>query len=188
MLWIIALGTLLGVFFAISITVRITGPLKKMAGLLDRLAYEEPTERMHFIPGGRDEVNEMAEAVNTMADNKARFIAWWKTSMLQADACQKLEARMAATNSSDSTEALPESENQLWQAIQAKRELLSEQYREISRLNNGIVDKAEHLLAENLNGKTQTAINDIRHCANSIQNIVDMASFHPIPESERRIN
>lgn len=188
MLWIIALGTLLGVFFAISITIRITGPLKKMAGLLDRLAYEEPTERMHFIPGGRDEVNEMAEAVNTMADNKARFIAWWKTSMLQADACQKLEARMAATNSSNATEALPDSENQLWQAIQAKRELLSEQYQEISRLNSVIVDKAEHLLAENLKGKTQTTINDIRHSANSVQNIVDMASFHPIPESERRIN
>ena len=91
MLWIVAVATLLGIFLAIVITRHISGPLRKMAGMLDRLAYEEPTERMSYVTGGRDEVNAMAESVNTMADHRERFIDWWKTSMKEAEACQKME-------------------------------------------------------------------------------------------------
>lgn len=178
MLWIVAVATLLGIFFAVSITLRIARPLRKMAGLLDRLAYEEPTERMPFISGGRDEVNAIAESVNTMADHKARFIAWWKTSMQEADACQKLEKSLAATSkeAGPSTE-LRDAERELWVAITAKRELLSEQHHEISRLNAEIVENTARLLNEIHIGETEMAINNISHSAHSIQNILEMASF-----------
>ncbi|MCU7865187.1 MAG: hypothetical protein KZQ92_14545, partial [Candidatus Thiodiazotropha sp. (ex Lucinoma borealis)] len=94
MLWIAAGAVLLGIFFAVTITLRIVHPLRRMAGLLDQLAYEEPVERMPFVHGSRDEVNAMAESVNTMADHKVRFIAWWKMSMEEADACERLEEAM----------------------------------------------------------------------------------------------
>ena len=62
-----------------------------MAGMLDQLAYEEPSQRLPFHPGGRrDEVNLMAGSVNTMADNKSRFIDWWKSSMRETVACEDL--------------------------------------------------------------------------------------------------
>ena len=179
MLWIVAVATLLGIFFAVSITLRIARPLRKMAGILDRLAYEEPTERMPFIAGGRDEVNAIAESVNTMADHKARFIAWWKTSMQEADACQKLEASLAATSGekAEPSAELRDAEKALWVAITAKRELLSEQHHEISRLNREIVENTARLLNEIHIGETEIAINNISHSAHSIQDILKMASF-----------
>ncbi|MCB1831511.1 MAG: hypothetical protein KDI35_15820, partial [Gammaproteobacteria bacterium] len=90
MLWWVAVATALGVLFAVSITLRIVRPLRSMAGILDQLAYEVPSERLPFYPEGRDEVNMMAGSVNTMADNKARFINWWKSSMREAAACDNL--------------------------------------------------------------------------------------------------
>lgn len=86
MLWVVLGASLLGIFFAIVITRRITQPLRRMAGLLDQLAYDEPGERMPTFPGGRDEVNTMAESVNTLADNKARFMAWWRASLREVNA------------------------------------------------------------------------------------------------------
>lgn len=180
MLWIVAVAVLLGVFFAVSITLRIARPLRQMAGLLDRLAFESPAERMPFVSGGRDEVNAMAESVNTMADNRARFVAWWETSMQEADACQKLEKTLTQALETDAEPAreLPDAEKELWKAIAAKRELLSKQNQDISRLNGRIIEKAERL-GNGPTGEIETeiAINTIRHSARSIQNIVNMASF-----------
>ncbi len=90
MLWVAALASLLGVVSAIVITLSIAGPLRRMAGLLDLVAYEQPVERIASIPGGRDEVNAMAESVNAMADHKAHFLAWWRASMREAEACEQL--------------------------------------------------------------------------------------------------
>ncbi len=85
MLWIVLAASALGVLFAMAITRQITGPLRRMAGLLGRLAYEEPTERIATRPGSRDEVALMAESVNAIADHKAGLIRWWKSSMKEPD-------------------------------------------------------------------------------------------------------
>ncbi len=85
MLWIVLAASALGVLFAVAITRQITGPLRRMAGLLGRLAHEEPTERIATRPGSRDEVALMAESVNAIADHKAGLIRWWKSSMKQPD-------------------------------------------------------------------------------------------------------
>ena len=72
---------MLAVLFAGTITLRITRPVLRMAGLLDRLAWEDPVERIPTVAGARDEINAMAESLNEMADHKAKMLAWWKRSV-----------------------------------------------------------------------------------------------------------
>ena len=87
---IVACALLLGVFFSFIITTRIVRPVREMAGLLDRLTEEVPSERIATVPGARDEINAMAESVNTLADNRATFVNWWKASMDEAIALRDL--------------------------------------------------------------------------------------------------
>ncbi|MEA3410781.1 MAG: hypothetical protein U9R74_04485 [Pseudomonadota bacterium] len=91
MLWLAGLATLMGILSAVIITLSITRPLWRIAGFLDQLAFEEPIERIPTLPGGRDEVNAMAQSVNIMADHKARLVEWWKSSMRAAEAWEELE-------------------------------------------------------------------------------------------------
>lgn len=77
MLWIVLTATALGILFAVTITLQITRPLRRMMGLLGRLADEDPTERIATRPGSRDEVELMAESVNAIADHKAGLVRWW---------------------------------------------------------------------------------------------------------------
>jgi methyl-accepting chemotaxis protein len=85
-------ATLLGVVFAVTITSGIVRPVCKVAGLLDRLTTETPRERIPTVPGARDEIDTMAASLNTLADHKATFVAWWRTAMREAesaDACDR---------------------------------------------------------------------------------------------------
>ncbi len=179
MLWIVGVATLLGIFFAVSITIRIVGPLKKMRELMDKLAYEEPVERMPFISGGRDEVNAMAGSVNTMADNKMRFINWWKLSMQEADACRKLQETL---NNETKTEAdvlvkLSDLEVELKKVLREKGELYANHSRDLLSLSREIVETAEHLLDGKSAAETDTALNSIRHTAMSINNYLEITAF-----------
>jgi len=79
-----AIALALGTLFAVLITARIVRPVDEMAGMLDRLTRENPTERMPTNPKGRDEINAMAIALNTLTDHKAIFFHWWRTSMQEA--------------------------------------------------------------------------------------------------------
>ena len=187
MLWIVALASFLGVFFAITITLRIVRPLRRMAGLLDQLAYEESTQRMPFVSGGRDEVNAMAESVNTMADHKAHFIAWWKTSMQEADACRKLEESLQGLgeDASLSSDALRETRAEFQEAITEKRKHLTEQHQEIHKFNDRVVERTQKLLDQSILGQTENDIRDIQHSAKSIRNVLDMLSFQGDRKTQR---
>jgi hypothetical protein len=89
----IALGaTLLGTIFAVLITSRIVRPVRKVAELLERLTTETPRERIATVPGARDEIDAMAASLNTLADHKATFVAWWRTAMREAVALRDLHA------------------------------------------------------------------------------------------------
>ncbi len=85
-------ATVLGALFAFLLTVRIVRPVREMAGLLERLTHENPTERIAADPSGRDEINAMAISLNTMADHKATFFNWWRSSMQEAIALRDLHA------------------------------------------------------------------------------------------------
>jgi HAMP domain-containing protein len=174
MLWSVALATLLGIVFAVNITLRIVRPLRSMAGLLERLAYEEPTERLPFYPDARDEVNAMAGAVNTMADNRSRFIAWWKNSMREADACEKLESVLSEAVDSPERE---EAEREFRDTLAARHELLYQQYHKLHSLNGAVIEQVKVLQKEGHSGQAQISINTIRYSSRSLQNILEMIAF-----------
>jgi methyl-accepting chemotaxis protein len=95
----IALGaTLLGMVFAVVITARIVRPVRRVAGLLDRLTVETPRERIPTVPGARDEIDAMAAALNTLADHKTTFVNWWRAAMREAVALRDLHAAVGSTD------------------------------------------------------------------------------------------
>jgi methyl-accepting chemotaxis protein len=90
---LIALGaTLLGALFAAMITSRIVRPVRKIAGLLDRMTTETPRERIPTVPGARDEIDAMAASLNVLADHKSTFVNWWRSAMREAVALRDLHA------------------------------------------------------------------------------------------------
>lgn len=174
MLWSVALATLLGIVFAVFITLQIVRPLRAMVGMLDRLAYEEPTERLPFYPDARDEVNAMAGSVNTMADNKARFIAWWKSSMAEAGACEGLESVLGKAADDPQRQ---EAEREFREALASRHELLFQQYHKLYGLNSEVVEQVDMLQKEGHSGQTQISLNNIRYSSRSMQNILEMIAF-----------
>ena len=80
MLWIVFAAALLGIFFAIVITGRITRPLALIGGVLGKLAHSDPIERIPHA-GGRNEVSAMAGAVNTLLEHRERLVAWSMATM-----------------------------------------------------------------------------------------------------------
>jgi methyl-accepting chemotaxis protein len=182
MLWVVVLATLLGVVLAVTITMSIVRPLLRMAGLLDQLAAEEPAERVPFFSGGRDEVNAMAGSVNAMADHKARFIDWWKATMREADACERLQELVSVSGDvAECTEARAE----LRESVGARKELLQEQYQNMHQQIDRIIERTETLLEEARPGSTEVALNTIRYSARSVQTLLLMASS---PGSMQRTN
>jgi len=103
---IVACAVVLGVFFSFIITLRIVRPVREMAGLLDRLTDESPSERIATVPDARDEINAMAESVNTLADNRATFVKWWQSSMDEAIALRDLHAAPSKDAQQEAAEEL----------------------------------------------------------------------------------
>jgi len=85
MLWIVLAAALLGIFFAIVITGRITRPLALIGGVLGKLAHSDPIERIPHA-GGRNEVSAMAAAVNTLLEHRERLVAWSMATMREDEA------------------------------------------------------------------------------------------------------
>lgn len=105
-LLIVICASVLGTFLAATITLRIVRPVRQMAGLLDRLTHENPTERIPTVPGARDELNAMAESLNTMADHKATFVHWWQASMKEAIALRDLHQTETAADREEAADEL----------------------------------------------------------------------------------
>jgi methyl-accepting chemotaxis protein len=173
MFWVVSLATFLGIFLAIAITLPIVRPLRRMAGLLDELAAEEPVERMPFFPGGRDEVNAMAGSVNDMADHKAGFMSWWKTAMREVDSRERLQEIKKGPHS---PAECAEAEDELRQSLRARNELLQEQHQKIYQFAERIIERTDALLNQVRPGSTQTALNMIRYSARSVQTLLMMVS------------
>ena len=183
LLWVVVVATLLGIFLGFAITLPIARPLRRMAGLLDHLASEEPVERVHFYPGGRDEVNAMAGSVNAMADHKAGFLAWWEASMREADACGRFEELVKKPHSAADRQG---AEEEYRQAVLARRELLWEQYNQMHHFIERIIARTEGLLKHSRSANTDIELNSIRYSARTAQTILEMASAPEIWKSSTR--
>lgn len=122
-----ALGTLLPFLIA----TRIIRPVREMAGLLDRLTHEMPPERIATFPGARDEINSMAESLNTMADHRANFMHWWTTSMSENTALRELhEADTAAARD---------------QALEDLRMATRSKVEQMQAIGDQLLDQTDHI-------------------------------------------
>ncbi|WP_296804630.1 HAMP domain-containing protein [Thiocapsa sp.] len=131
---LIALGaTLLGAVFAVMITSRIVRPVRRIAGLLDRMTTETPRERIPTVPGARDEIDAMAASLNVLADHKSTFVNWWRSAMREAVALRDLHA---ASETSECARAAGE----LRLAVDARLERILA-IRDGIALNSAIVQK-----------------------------------------------
>jgi methyl-accepting chemotaxis protein len=138
---VVALGAaVLGALFALLLTVRIVRPVREMAGLLDRLTHESPSERIATDPDGRDEINHMAIALNTLADHRARLVQWWRAAMQEGTALRELRS------ASDSG-ARGEAEEELRQAARVKEALLADLRDHLRTQARGVAAVAERLEA-----------------------------------------
>lgn len=134
-----------------------------MAGLLDRLTHESPSERIAVDPDGRDEINHMAIAVNTLADHRARLIQWWRASMQEAAALRELRPGADPDGRRDA-------EDELEQARRTKATLLFEARDHIAAQARRVAAVAERL--EGRGGLTDTAA--LREAAADIVDRLDM--------------
>jgi methyl-accepting chemotaxis protein len=84
MLIVVFVALLLGISFAVFITRYITHSLHRIGTVLSRIAHSDPTDRVP-VTGGRDELDAMGAAVNTMSDQMERLIAWSMTTCREDD-------------------------------------------------------------------------------------------------------
>ncbi|MCF1183330.1 hypothetical protein L0E83_07755 [Marichromatium gracile] len=98
-LYLALVATLVGTLLALAFTARLVRPVREMAGLLDRLTYENPHQRIPTRPGARDEIDAMARSLNALADHRATFAHWWRNAMAEAVALRDLQ--LAATPESE---------------------------------------------------------------------------------------
>ncbi len=99
--------------------------------------------------------------------------------MQETDICRDLEKALAEATGkgNEHSEELRDILEELFRALVGKQEVRSEQYQEISRLNDLIVKRTDHLLEERPLGAAETDIKTIRHSAMSIRNIINMFTF-----------
>jgi len=163
-LWVALIAAAAGTLFAVLITARIVRPVRRMAGMLDRLTRENPDERMPVDPHGRDEVNAMAIALNTLAAHKATFSNWWRTSMQEAIALR--DRHLAQTD-----EERADAEQQLRDAAASKQ-------RQIDAIHHQLHEQAERVgaIAERLDarrcGDRESA--DLRDAARDIRTLISV--------------
>jgi methyl-accepting chemotaxis protein len=166
---IVVAAAALGVFLATVITVRIVRPVRQMAGLLDRLTHESPSERMATVPGARDEINAMAESLNTMADHRANFVAWWKASMDEAIALRDLNEATSGDQRDESVLELRRAALEKLRQVNAIRAQLAEQ-------NQRLVEAARRLSSDRGASATDSAAQALERSARQISSLLDVLS------------
>jgi methyl-accepting chemotaxis protein len=143
--WIVLLAVLLAILFGVLIARRITRPLIKMAGFLDRLAFEQPVGHIPTVPDSRDEVEAMADSVNRMAEHKASMLAWWKSSLEEMEA--ERDRWAARTRAAESAESADEADAaaQLREAVAHRAGLLRASHEAMQREARRIDQSAREL-------------------------------------------
>ena len=165
-----AAAAALGTLFAVFIIIGIVRPVRGMAGLLDRLTRENPTDRVPTDPRGRDEINAMAIAVNTLADHKATFSKWWRSSMQEAIA---LRDRHQAKDADE----LAEADHELQAAVISKLTQMNAIKAQLLAQAERINSVAERLIQGNGHGNGRreagTALRDAAAEIRTLVNVID---------------
>ena len=177
LLWITGIALAAGIWFAYLISRAISRPLRRMAEMLDHLAFEETTERMPYYQDGRDEVNAMAGSVNTIADHRQQFIQWWKKSMAEAEAREELQSHIDQVGESQSKigkDKQQELERNYYASQESKMLLLKEQLSDIQQLNFESLEKLNTLLGETHMMHTNNELRALRQHVQEIKSKLSM--------------
>lgn len=191
LLWITGIALAAGIWFAYLISRAISRPLRRMAGMLDHLAFEETTDRMPHYQDGRDEVNAMAGSVNTIADHRQQFIQWWKKSMAETEARRELLRlidQTGETQSKTSSNKHQRLERNYFAAQEAKMLLLKEQLSNIQQLNFESLEKLKTLLSETHMMHTNDELRALRQHAQEIKSKLSMIINAKEDESSTKLN
>lgn len=168
-LLIVICASVLGTVLATLITLRIVRPVRQMAGLLDRLTHENPTERISTVPGARDELNAMAESVNTMADHKATFVHWWQTSMREAIALRD-------QHSAETGEDQKQVEDELRAAAIAKVQQLNAISGQLRRQVDRILASAGRIQSGRHGAALAEEVQTLEHSAHGISTLLEVTA------------
>jgi len=179
MFWMVIIAIILGFIFAFNITVHITRPLRKMAGVLESLTYSENLEKMPYQSGGRDEVNAMVGSLNILCDHRKSFIDWWKSSMRETETCQQLDniiEQLPEENKNYSSE-LQQIKSDLKDLLSEKKKLISKEYHEIEEYNGDIINQSSLIGHASIpRDEMDKAASSINYKANIIQKKLAMLS------------
>ena len=164
---LVVLGAMtLGILFTLLLTRRIVRPVREMAGLLDRLTHESPRERIATLADSRDEINAMAESLNTLADHRANFMHWWMAAMDEAKALRKLHESAAGETRDEALEEL-------------RRAALA-QVQQLNSLRGQLLNQAERIAASGqrlAQGESPaTVARDLEQSANGIRTLLQVTA------------
>ncbi|MEO5342575.1 MAG: hypothetical protein H7842_04440 [Gammaproteobacteria bacterium SHHR-1] len=179
MAWLVALALGLGFWFALRLGLNIVRPLARMTQMLERLTYTELVRPLAHVPGGRDEVNQMAGYLNTLAQHRNRFINWWRQSMAEAEACTQLQRIMQLAEQEDSEAAgeIRALRPQLQQMLETKQRLLSAEMEEMDHLLEQMLKASAKLLHPSIGrGEVDEQARDIHYHAELLRQSLAMLS------------
>jgi HAMP domain-containing protein/CHASE3 domain sensor protein len=166
---LVVLGAVvLGILFAFFLTRRIVRPVQEMAGLLNRLTHESPSERIATLAGSRDEINAMAQSLNTLADHRTRFVQWWKAAMREATALRKLH-QAAGEDSRD-------------QALEDLRQAALAQVQQLNGMRSQLLKQADHIeqgcqrLRQTLPGTPAPEVGQLEDSAKTIRTLLEVTA------------
>jgi HAMP domain-containing protein len=172
---ILGCALVLGIFFTLAITGRIVRPVRRMADVLDDLTYEHSSKRIPAVAGGRDEINAMAHSLNTLAEHRATFLAWWNASMREARALR--DVHDAADD-----EARQEALSGLRAAVIAQVQQLNAIRGRLLRYAEQILEVAKRLRAAPHRGSVEAA-ETLDHAARALATLLDVVAEDAAPGS-----
>ncbi|MBF0447546.1 MAG: HAMP domain-containing protein [Magnetococcales bacterium] len=178
MLWIVLVASMLGIILAWIITRRITRPLHQIGATLGQLSHEDPADRLPFF-GGRNELDAMAGAVNTLADHQKITNAWHRASYRfdNATLCRDVLSQ-------SNPETILAAEQKLHKTRES-RNLLSGIIRdEINTLMDGILHEVDKSFSKERGSHNRNVRENIRCNAKAILDIVEIISGFPDTSKE----
>lgn len=186
MFWVVVAAIALGIFFAIMITRHIVRPMRRMAVLLEQLTYTELVDPLPHVKGGRDEINDMAGYLNTLAEHRNRFIHWWESSMNEAEACKQLRQILQSADKQDPAAAI-EIDNlkaDLLDALSTKKILISNEFKEVNKQAETILDASAMLQHPSISrGEVDKQGKVIHYAAELIRKSLHMLSREKIDKA-----
>jgi HAMP domain-containing protein len=177
--WVILIAIALGVLFTIKITSQIVRPMQRMAELLEELTYTDLVRPVPHVEGGRDEVNAMAGYLNALAEQRNRFINWWKNSMDEVESYEQLKNIMehAQTQDTDAAGEVVKIKHELLNALSIKKALASKEFSELKQRTENIINAAavlQHPSVSRMDVEEQSKA--IHYSAEMIRKSLDMLS------------